>query len=74
MLYEVKVVFVYWMFDEMFDYVEKVCECGLCVIIVGVGGVVYLFGMLVVKIMVLVFGVLVVSKYLKGVDLLYLIV
>lgn len=58
-LYEKKVVFVYWILDYMFEYVEMVCECGLKVIIVGVGGVVYLLGMVVVKINFFVIGVLV---------------
>lgn len=73
-LFEVKVVFVYWMLDVLFSYVEQVGLCGLCVIIVGVGGVVYLLGMIVVKIVVLVLGVLVQFKVFNGMDLLLLIV
>lgn len=46
-VYEIKVVLVYCIFDLFFDYVKIVVECGFKVIIVGVGGVVYLFGMVV---------------------------
>lgn len=73
-LYEKKVVFVYWMFDFMFEYVEIVRERGIKVIIVGVGGVVYFLGMMVVKIILLVIGVLVQFKVLNGLDLFFFIV
>lgn len=72
--YEVKVVFVYCILDLFFQYVEEVEGCGFEVIIVGVGGVVYLLGMCVVKIYLLVFGVLVQLLMLLGVDLLFFIV
>lgn len=49
-------------------------EKGFCVIIVGVGGVVYLLGMIVVYIYLLVFGCLVKLKVLNGFDLLFFIV
>lgn len=73
-VYEVQVVLVYCMFDLLFQYVEQVVDCGIQVIIVGVGGVVYLLGMFVVKICVFVFGVLVQFKVFNGMDLLLLIV
>lgn len=62
------------MFDKLFSFVESVESYGYQVIIVGVGGVVYLLGMIVVKILVLVFGVLVQSVVLSGVDSFYFIV
>lgn len=72
--YEVKIVFVYCIFDCFWIYGKEVVICGLQVIIVGVGGVVYFLGMMVLKIWVLVIGVLVQIKVLLGVDSLYLIV
>lgn len=72
--YEKKVVLVYWMLDYMFEYVEIVKEWGIKVMIVGVGGVVYLFGMIVVKIILFVIGVLVKLSNLNGLDLFLLIV
>lgn len=49
-------------------------ECGLKIIIVGVGGVVYLLGMIVVKMILFVIGVLIKLKVLNGMDLLFFIV
>lgn len=72
-VYEIRIVSVYCMFDWLWDYGKIVVLCGLKVIIVGVGGVVYLLGMMVLKMWVLVIGVLVQIKVLLGVDLLYLI-
>lgn len=73
-LYYVEVVFVYCIFDKLFSFVESVEENGYQVIIVGVGGAVYLLGMIVVKMLVLVLGVLVQSVVLSGVDSFYFIV
>lgn len=49
-------------------------ERGINIIIVGVGGVVYLLGMVVLLMMLLVIGVLIEIKSLKGIDFLLLIV
>lgn len=62
------------MLDKLFIFVENVEKNGYKVIIVGVGGVVYLLGMIVVKMIVFVFGVLVKSFMLSGVDSFYFIV
>lgn len=72
--YYVEVVFVYRIFDKLFSFVESVEENGYQVIIAGVGGVAYLLGMIVVKTLVSVLGVLVQSVVLSGVDSFYFIV
>lgn len=73
-VYVVKVVFVYCILEWLYEYVIYVKVNGLKVIIVGVGGVVYLFGMMVLMILFLVFGVLVQFCVLSGMDSLFLIV
>lgn len=73
-LYEVEVVLVYWILDKFMFYVCEVWFCGIWVIIVGVGGVVYFFGMFVLMMLLLVVGVLVLFVYFDGMDLLFLIV
>lgn len=72
-VYEIKIVLVYCMLDWFWDYGKIVVDCGFQVIIVGVGGVVYLSGMMVFKICVFVVGILVQIKVLFGVDSFYLI-
>lgn len=72
--YEKWVILVYRIFDLMFCFVEELWIKGLKVIIVGVGGVVYLLGMVVVKIILFVIGVLVKIWILNGIDLLLFIV
>lgn len=71
---EVIVILVYRMFECMNEYARSAYTRGLRVIIVGVGGVVYLFGMVVVMIFFFVIGVLVLFKYFDGMDFLFFIV
>lgn len=72
--FDVCIVFVYWILECMYEFVKFVKSVGFKVIIVGVGGVVYLFGMIVVFILLLVFGVFVESCVLLGEDSLLFIV
>lgn len=73
-LYELMVVFVYRILERMVLYVQIVYKCGVKVIIVGVGGVVYFFGMVVFLILFFVIGVFVKGSYIDGLDLLLFIV
>lgn len=72
--YEIIIVFVYRIFERMFKYVKEVEVWGIEVIIVGVGGVVYFFGMVVLILFLLVIGVLVKIFFLNGLDFFMLIV
>lgn len=72
--FEVKVVLVYCIFNLLVEFVESVVDEGFSVIIVGVGGVVYLLGMIVVYMYLFVFGCLVKLKVFNGLDLLFFIV
>lgn len=72
--FEVKVVFVYRILNLLVEFVEVVVDEGFSVIIVGVGGVVYFLGMIVVYMYLLVFGCLVKFKVFNGLDFLFFIV
>ena len=72
--FEAKVVSAHRMPDEMFEYAETARNRGIRVIIAGAGGAAHLPGMLAAKTTLLVCGVPVPSRYLKGQDSLYSIV
>lgn len=62
------------MLECMFDFVKVVYGRGICVIIVGAGGVVYLLGMVVFLLLFFVIGVLIkLLNFIDGWDLMLLI-
>lgn len=64
--FEVIIVLAYWMLEWMFEFVKQAYGRGIKVIIVGVGGVVYLLGMVVFFLLLFVIGVFV--KFFNLID------
>ena len=72
--HEAQILSAHRMPDDMFEYAEKARANGLQAIIAGAGGAAHLPGMLAAKTIVPIYGVPVVSKYLRGEDSLLSIV
>lgn len=72
--YVLDIILVYCILKYMMKVVDEVVGKGIKVIIVVVGGVVYLLGMIFFEMLLLVIGVLVKVMYLDGIDSLLSIV